>query len=133
MYFFNSLINWETEKQSHWLMAHFKASPLSNVPWHPKSECQECARIFTTAIITLVLWQWFFRELVMQGAVLSVCNLHPLRRELRKNIKSLEGKFPLRDVANLRANACIKCIVSEPFIGLKINAFSSELMSYDYL
>lgn len=50
-----------------------------------------------------------------------------------KSIKSLEGKLPLTDVAALRANVCIKCIVSEPFMDLKINAFNLELMPYDYL
>lgn len=50
-----------------------------------------------------------------------------------KSIKSLEGKLPLTDVAALRADVCAECIVSEPFIDLKINAFNLELMPYDYL
>lgn len=50
-----------------------------------------------------------------------------------KSIKTLEGKLPLTNVAGLRATVCIKHIVSQPFMDLKINAFSLEFMSYDNL
>ena len=48
--------------------------------------------------------------------------------------KGIKGTISTEDTdAALRANVCTKCIVSEPFMDRKKNAFTLELMPYDYL